>query len=211
MFVSGVALPVLPDLLALARAVSALKAGVRLYGDERLDRLLAPGSVIGQWANAAIGSSAFPVHAILFDKSPGANWSLSWHQDRTICVVERREVAGFGPWTVKRGMLHVEPPFAIIEAMRTIRVHLDPVGLDNAPLLVTPGSHRLGRIRERDYAEVVARCGTRACLASPGDIWLYATAILHASEASRVAGQRRVLQVDFASTQLPGGLAWRGV
>jgi len=145
---------------------------------------------------------------VLFDKTRSANWSLGWHQDRTVAVCERREANGYGPWTIKQGIQHVEPPFAVIEAMLTIRVHLDAVPMDNAPLLVAPGSHRLGRIAEPDIAATVARCGTVTCLADPGDLWLYATPILHASAASGPHAHRRVLQVDYTAMELDGGLAW---
>ena len=43
------------------------------------------------------------------------------------------------------------------------------------------------------------------------DIWLYATPILHASGAALEPTHRRVLQVDFAAGELPGGLKWLGV
>jgi ectoine hydroxylase-related dioxygenase (phytanoyl-CoA dioxygenase family) len=95
--------------------------------------------------------------------------------------------------------------------MATLRVHLDPVSSTNAPLLIAPGSHKLGRIPETEVPAMVKQCGTFACLADPGDVWLYATLILHASEAAREATHRRVLQVDFAAADLPGGLKWLGV
>ena len=66
------------------------------------------------------------MRAILFDKTPATNWSLGWHQDRTIAVAKRADVNGFGPWTVKSGLLHVAPPFDILVRMVTLRVHLDP-------------------------------------------------------------------------------------
>jgi ectoine hydroxylase-related dioxygenase (phytanoyl-CoA dioxygenase family) len=151
------------------------------------------------------------VRAILFDKTEAANWSLGWHQDRTIAVEERIDVEGFGPWTMKAGLQHVTPPFAILADMVTLRVHLDPVPAGNAPLLIAPGSHRFGRIAEDDIAGIVDRCGRMACIAEGGDIWLYATPILHASEASHEPQRRRVLQVDFAAIRLPGGLRWLGI
>ena len=55
------------------------------------------------------------------------------------------------------------------------------------------------------------RCGTAVCEAEAGDVWLYATPILHASEAAKVPTRRRVLQVDYAAGDLPGGLEWAGV
>ena len=118
---------------------------------------------------------------------------------------------GFGPWTVKSGLLHVAPPFDLLAGMVTLRVHLDPVPETNAPLLIAPGSHRLGQIPEGEVKSVVRRCGSVTCLADTGDVWLYSTPILHCSEAARDPVHRRVLQVDFAAGDLPGGLTWLGV
>jgi ectoine hydroxylase-related dioxygenase (phytanoyl-CoA dioxygenase family) len=95
--------------------------------------------------------------------------------------------------------------------MVTLRAHLDDVPATNAPLLIAPGSHTLGRIPVSDIDEIVKRCGTRSCLAVAGDVWLYATPILHASEAASAPTSRRVLQVDFAAEALPNGLEWLGV
>lgn len=93
--------------------------------------------------------------------------------------------------------------------MATLRIHLDDVPADSAPLLIAPGSHRLGLVPEREIDAAVARHGTYACLAQRGDVWAYATPILHASAASTGA-HRRVLQVDFAARPLDAPLAWLG-
>ncbi|MGJ3628858.1 phytanoyl-CoA dioxygenase family protein [Sphingomonas sp. MMS24-JH45] len=166
------------------------RAGIRLHGQPALAALLAHGP-IASIASSCFGSPAWPVRAVLFDKSPDNNWALGWHQDRTVAVRERRAVAGYGTWSVKQGIQHVEPPFAVIENMATLRLHLNSVPENNAPLLVAPGSHRLGRIPEAGIAAAVARCGTATCLAAAGDVWAYATAILHASAASTACGARR--------------------
>jgi hypothetical protein len=81
-------------------------------------------------------------------------------------------------------MVHVEPPFDLLASMVTVRVHLDAVPETNAPLLVAPGSHKRGRIPASKIPEVVRQCGIITCLAAAGDIWLYATPILHASDAA---------------------------
>lgn len=151
------------------------------------------------------------MRAILFDKTAETNWSLAWHQDRTICVRERIAVEGFGPWTIKGGMQHVAPPFDLLTRMVTLRVHIDDVPASNAPLLIAPGSHNSGRIVVGEVEEVVRRCGTSSCIAEAGDVWLYSTPILHASEAATVPARRRVFQLDFAAEELPGGLEWLGV
>jgi ectoine hydroxylase-related dioxygenase (phytanoyl-CoA dioxygenase family) len=203
-----------PDLAALRDVLAKTPpahAGVRLHGIAGLRPFLSAAGCIGSIAGAVLGPDAIPVRALLFDKTPDMNWSLAWHQDRTISVRERREVDGFGPWTMKSGMHHVAPPFEVLSRMVTIRAHLDDVPADNAPLLVAPGSHRFGRILVREVEDIVRRCGTLTCLAEAGDVWLYATPILHASAAALNAGRRRVLQVDFAAEALPGGLSWLGV
>lgn len=169
---------------------------------------LTPTGSIGLVADSVLGPRARPVRAILFDKNDGKNWSLGWHQDRTIAVQCHVDVPGFGPWTLKAGIPHVEPPFDFIERMITLRVHLDPVGVNNAPLLISPGTHALGKIKEGEIDDVVATCGVQACLAEEGDIWVYRTPILHASERSTFQSRRRVLQIDFSADQLPAPLAW---
>jgi hypothetical protein len=198
----------------IANALSdqpADQAGIRLFGVEALRPFLEPNGAVGKLVARKIKGPPQAVRAILFDKTPSTNWSLAWHQDRVIAVRDRIEVAGFGPWSRKHGALHVAPPFEVLSRMITLRLHLDPVPATNAPLLIAPGSHTRGRIAESDVPAVVEECGVVACLAEAGDAWLYATPILHASEAAAFPAHRRVLQVDFAVDPLPGGLRWLGV
>jgi ectoine hydroxylase-related dioxygenase (phytanoyl-CoA dioxygenase family) len=126
-------------------------------------------------------------------------------------VKRRVEVDGFGPWTTKQGMQHVAPPFALLSGMLTLRVHLDDVPANNAPLLVARGSHKKGRVPVGSISDVVSECGTFVCLADAGDVWVYAPPILHASNAAATPARRRALQVDFAASDLEGGLEWLGV
>jgi hypothetical protein len=203
-----------PCLVELENALATLPqddAGLRLHGVDALAPLLANDGCIGTVAASVLGEAARPVRAILFNKSPETNWSLGWHQDRTICVREKRKAAGFGPWTVKSGMVHVAPPFELLTRMVTVRAHLDDVPATNAPLLIAPGSHMRGRVAVNEIDQVVELCGMAMCLAEAGDVWLYATPILHASDAASAPKSRRVLQVDFAAEELPFGLEWLGV
>lgn len=207
----GAASAHLPAIKAALSGLPTDRAGVRIHGNTPLRVLLAADGAIGRIAATVMGNAVRPVRALLFDKTPDTNWALGWHQDRTIVVETRREVAGFGPWTIKRGLQHVAPPQILLADMRTMRIHIDPVSADNAPLLIASGSHRLGRIAEPDIAGIVECRTVHRCVAERGDIWLYATPILHASDAAARPGRRRVLQVDFAATDLPGGLAWQGI
>jgi hypothetical protein len=210
-------LPLALDATALSIIESCLAdlpanlPGQRLASLPALAALLGAAGSIGRHASGHLGPKAQPVRAILFDKSAANNWALGWHQDRTIAVRSRTHAPGFGPWTVKSGIHHVAPPQSLLDRMLTLRVHLDPVDADNAPLLVAPGSHSHGRVPEADVPPLVERCGTYACIAERGDIWLYATPILHASEAATNPRHRRVLQLDYSADTLPGALEWLGV
>ncbi|MBH1998598.1 MAG: phytanoyl-CoA dioxygenase family protein [Sphingomonadaceae bacterium] len=187
------------------------RPGQRLTSLAALTPLLAASGTIGRHPAAHLGNAARPVRAILFDKSEAANWALGWHQDRTIAVRQKIDTPGFGPWTIKSGIQHVAPPQSLLDQMLTLRLHLDSVEANNAPLLIAPGTHRHGRIAESDIARHVANHGRYACLADRGDIWLYATPILHASDAARTPRHRRVLQLDYSADALSGGLEWLGV
>lgn len=195
-------------LCTLADARLGGRAGARLAGEPALIPLLGPEGPAGRIATALTSRAARPVRVVLFDKNVDANWSVAWHQDRTIPVRERVDVAGFGPWSIKDGLLHVAPPVEVLARMVTLRVHLDPVSEANAPLQVAVGSHLLGRVSAEDAGVVARRRATLVCLAEAGDIWAYRTPILHASDASTGTGRRRVLQVDYADFALPGGLRW---
>ena len=130
------------DLRRVKGAVAGLQpdqAGIRLHGIKALRGLLSSTGSVGGIAASILRPACIPVRAILFDKTLATNWSLTWHQDRTIVVHERQEVDGFGPWTVKSGPIHVQPPFELLARMVTIRVHLDAVPGTNALLLIAPG------------------------------------------------------------------------
>lgn len=186
------------------------RPGSRVYsGLDRLRGLLSPDGHVGRLAAAEQGPASRPVRVLLFNKRPGLNWALGPHQDRTIAVRRRVDTSGFGPWSIKEGQAHVQPPQAIIERMLTLRIHLDETGLQAAPLLVVPGSHKLGRLTDPAIQAAARATEPIACLAERGDVWMYATAIVHGSDAFRApTGQRRVLQIDYAAEDLPGGLGW---
>lgn len=191
-------------------AIDPARPGTRLYNQLRsVADLLEVGGPIGRVASTLIGRQAQPVRAILFDKRVDLNWSLGLHQDRTIAVRVRHEVPGYGPWSRKADQPHVQPPQALIDRMATLRVHLDDVGADMAPLLIVRGSHAFGRLGEDEIASLEAKHGVFECLACRGDIWAYRTAIVHGSGVARTLNRRRrVLQIDYSAETLPGGLEW---
>jgi hypothetical protein len=170
--------------------------------------LLGSDGPVGRIAAELLGPAARPVRAVLLDKSATANWRLGWHQDRTIAVRERVDVAGFSAWSVKAGQQHVQPPHEITARMVTLRVHVDAVDQANAPLEVLPGSHSLGRLPEAEISRLVQRLRPLVCVAGLGNVWAYRTGIVHASAEQHRPGRRRVLQIDYSADELPGGLEW---
>lgn len=110
----GVMADIIGELRALFDDQPQHIAGIRLHGIEALRPLLGIEGQMGTIAASIIGPNSRAVRAILFDKTAETNWSLGWHQDRTICVRKRVDMAGYGPWTVKSGMQHVAPPFDLL-------------------------------------------------------------------------------------------------
>lgn len=159
-------------------------------------------------ASEFIGPRHQLVRSILFDKTPDANWKVFWHQDLTIAVKRRIDVEGFGPWSEKAGVVSVQPPTKVLEAMATVRVHLDGSLNGNAPLRVVPASHRLGRVSEPEIGRVRRMFGEHVCPVPKGGALLMRPLLLHASSPSECAEHRRVIHLDFAAHDLEGGLEW---
>ena len=177
--------------------LEVLPAAAEIAADPRLRSLVSP----------VLGERCFAVRGTLFDKIPGANWSLFWHQDSIITVQERREVAGFSKWAQKAGVWHVEPPFAIFERMLTLRVHLDDCGPTNGPLRVLSGSHRGGWL-DHELDEWKRSAAEVTCTVPAGGVVVMRPLILHASSAAESPSHRRVLHIEYAVDDLPGGLDW---
>jgi ectoine hydroxylase-related dioxygenase (phytanoyl-CoA dioxygenase family) len=196
----------------LAEGAAAMRGGVRhLLRDVPAMRALARHPAVRAVAAAALGPDAFAVRGILFDKTPGANWKVVWHQDLTIAVRERREVPGFGPWTEKDGVPHVQPPADILRAMVAVRVHLDDCTEANGPVRVLPGSHWAGRLSAADVDRWRAAVPEVVCVVPRGGILAFHSLLLHASSPAREASHRRVVHLEYVAArwaELPGGLAW---
>ena len=157
-----------------------------------------------------MGKQAKPVRCLFFDKNVSANWSVAWHQDLTIAVRGKRPVAGFGSWTVKAGIPHVQPPVSILEKMLTLRLHLDMTDESNGALRVIPGSHRLGRLSPLFIEQLTRTKPARACTVQTGGALFIKPLLLHSSLSSRAPSHRRVVAVEFSADDLPGGLEWFG-
>ena len=113
-------------------------------------RELASSKAVKPIIDYLLGKESFAVRRILFNKTPDANWKVVWHQNRMIAVRKRKSVADFGPWSIKGGVQHVQPPASLMSKMIAIRLHLDESRESNGPLRVIPGSHRDGYLSSAD-------------------------------------------------------------
>ncbi len=155
-----------------------------------------------------VGEGAAAVRAILFDKSPKANWPVAFHQDTTIPVLGRGETPGFGAWSVKDGVVNVRPPAWVLESMLTVRVDLDGSDAGNGALHVIPGSHGRGILERAEIEDILAKEAGSICEVPACGALLMRPLLLHGSRRRSKAGHRRVVHVEIATQALPGDLEW---
>jgi len=168
---------------------------------------LARSKLVRELMDTLLGPKCFAVRGMFFNKNESSNWKVAWHQDLTIAVRERGDVDGFGPWTTKAGVLHVQPPMGVMRGMLTIRLHLDESGPDNGPLRVIAGSHKEGRLSPKQVANLEKEnCVT--CTVPRGGALLMRPLLLHASSKCVAPKPRRVIHLEFAASELPLGLEW---
>jgi ectoine hydroxylase-related dioxygenase (phytanoyl-CoA dioxygenase family) len=151
-----------------------------------------------------LGADVGLVRALFFDKPPERSWSLPWHRDQTIAVIDNALPSShFQRPTTKAGIPHVEAPQWLLERMLTLRIHLDPMTPANGPLSVIPGSHRLAE--ESQAAPVEIHCAA-------GDVLAMRPLISHSSSAPHAdnALHRRIVHLEFAPLPaLPDGYQWQ--
>lgn len=169
---------------------------------------LACSSIFLGTAQRILGEPAHPVRSLLFDKIASANWRVPWHQDLTIAVRKRQDAEGYGPWSVKSGIPHVQPPISILERMITLRLHLDDCRATNGALKVIPGSHQHGKMNPAQIEECVQNGLVHLCELAAGDILLMKPLLLHSSSTATIPTHRRVVHIEYCSAPLAHKLEW---
>ena len=164
---------------------------------------------LGGYLWSVIGRDLVAVKATLYDRTPPAHRRGQWHQDRVIEVSERMDVAGYGPWTMKNGIPHVEPPASVLEQMLAVRLYLDSCGPDDGPLRVLAGSHDHGKLSEEALQEQVATAEAVDVHVQKGGVVLMRPLLVHASSTARVPSHRRVLHIVVAPAEAISPLAWQ--
>ena len=150
-------------------------------------------------AREILGQGAFPFRATLFDKSATANWLVVWHQDTALPLKARREMAGWGPWSVKDGVQYAHAPATALEQVAALRVHLDNSTSENGPLRVLPGTHRLGVLTDEEIHDLSLKVVEVECLVSRGGVLAMRPLIVHASSKAQDEMPRRVLHIEYST------------
>ena len=189
-------------------AVIPRRGGVRDLIDTQIVARILRSHQVRQAVRAFHVAPFVAVKATLFDKTADSNWRVQWHQDRTISVKQRREIAGYGPWTMKGGVPHVEPPTEVLRSMIAMRIHLDPCGPENGPLKVVPRSHTRGKLSAAEIAAVVAQGGQTLLALPQGSILFMRPLLVHASSPAERRQHRRVLHIELAPEHAITPLEW---
>lgn len=160
---------------------------------------------------ALVPGSLVAIQCNYFEKSAARNWSVPAHQDLGVPVAERVDDAGLGGWSRKEGELFVQAPVELLEALVAVRVHLEDCTACDGPLKVLPGSHLLGRLSERELAELRRATPDVVCTAKVGDALVMRPLLVHSSTKAAGSSRRRILHLVFGP-RIPGhGLRWRQV
>jgi len=151
-------------------------------------------------ASKLLNDRALPFRATVFDKSPTANWLVVWHQDTALPLRKRRNVPGWGPWSVKEGVVYAHARLRALKDSCSAR----SFGRFNAtqwPLRVLPGTHTLGVLSDDEIHNLANCIAPFDCVVRRGGILAMRPLIVHSSSKSRVDAARRVLHLEYTASE----------
>jgi ectoine hydroxylase-related dioxygenase (phytanoyl-CoA dioxygenase family) len=178
----------------------SIRAGTRHLMSHPSVAGLATDASLLQVARQWVGPGAVPYRATLFDKSPGRNWLVVWHQDTALPLAERRDAPEWGPWSIKEGVIYAHAPAWALSQVVALRIHLDASTLENGPLKVIPGSHAGGVLSDPEVFGAARDRTSIECLVGRGGVMAMRPLLIHASSKARTPGPRRVLHLEYAAS-----------
>lgn len=182
-----------------ASELNRSRAGARHILKQPCVTQLAEDARVLTLAKTVLGKNAIPFRATLFDKSPGSNWLVVWHQDTALPLCEKRETRGWGPWSVKDGIIYAHAPATALEQVLALRIHLDDSTETNGPLRVVPSTHDRGVLTDRELEELESRIPPVTCTVNKGGVIAMRPLTAHASSKSQSHVPRRVLHIEYAA------------
>jgi ectoine hydroxylase-related dioxygenase (phytanoyl-CoA dioxygenase family) len=184
------------DLFAIRQFLKEIPVSAPLIFTDKLNSII----------ESIVGEGYFVVKSIYFDKPDSSNWFVSYHQDLTISVDKKRDITGFGPWTVKQNQYAVQPPLEFLQDNFTIRIHLDDTTIENGALRIIPESQQKGIYRPEtiDWNNETEL----DCPVKKGGVMFMKPLLLHSSGRTTNNQRRRVIHIEFSRQQLPCGIQW---
>jgi len=178
------------------------KAGVRHVLEHPTVSALAQEQRFLGIAQGILGPEALPFRATLFDKSPGRNWLIAWHQDTALPLRERPEMPGWGPWSVKGGIIYAHAPASALCRIIALRIHLDESSFRNGALRVLPATHNLGVLIDDEIHRLSTDIPEVTCAVARGGILAMRPLLIHSSSKSQINAPRRVLHIEYAASPI---------
>ena len=159
-----------------------------------------------QLAQAVVGPSAILYRATLFARSAGSNWLVVWHQDTALPLQQREERPGWGPWSVKEGIVYAHAPEQALSQVVALRLHLDDSTEKNGPLRGLPGTHKQGVLTDDAIHELAGETPAIECSVPRGGVLIMRPLLIHASSKSLAQEPRRVIHIEYAAGPSLAGL-----
>ena len=153
-----------------------------------------------------VGEGYFVIKSIYFDKHEQSNWFVPYHQDLMITVDQKKDLKGYGPWTLKQDQVSVQPPQPILKSIFTVRIHLDETNNLNGALKVVPGSHANGIVRKATNDRF--NDSETICNVPKAGLMFMRPLLLHSSSRTKNNKGRRVIHIEFSNAELAPGLSW---
>jgi|SRR5580692_4858141 ectoine hydroxylase-related dioxygenase (phytanoyl-CoA dioxygenase family) len=183
-----------------AAALPRSRAGIRHALRHPAVEKLANCTKLLNISRSVLGDTAVAFRATLFDKSPESNWLVVWHQDTALPLQERREVKGWGPWSLKDGVIYAHAPAEALSKILALRIHLDDSTVQNGPLRVLPGTHSQGVLTDDAIHQNATQISAMDCIVPKGGILAMRPLLIHSSSKSLTQMPRRVLHIEYAGS-----------
>jgi ectoine hydroxylase-related dioxygenase (phytanoyl-CoA dioxygenase family) len=184
------------DLFAIRQFLQEIPKSIKLIFNDNLKAII----------QEYFGENYFVVKSIYFDKPENSNWYVSYHQDLTISVDQKKEIENFKSWTNKQNQFAVQPPIEYLENISTIRIHLDDTDENNGALKVIPKSHNKGIYRPENIDWGIEKESN--CNVKKGGVMLMKPLLLHSSGRTINKQKRRVIHIEFSNLDLPEEVNW---
>lgn len=181
------------------------RAGIRNLMSVPLIRELASDPRLTDILKECKGKRLVPFKATLFEKTGKSNWLVAFHQDTALPVEELIDGNGWGPMSIKKGVIFGHAPTRALAKVVALRIHLDASNETNGPLRIIPGSH-LKRLRDGEFESWLMKEPV-TCKVEKGGVIAMSPLILHASSKCTDDQPRRVLHIEYAeSLEIDNGI-----